>query len=36
MKLEVEQIEMENEEEVIVRCYDVGADWVGNVKDGEY
>lgn len=24
MKLEVEQIDMENEEEVIVRCHDVG------------
>ena len=33
MKLEVEQIDMEKEEEVIVRCHDVGADWVGNVKD---
>ena len=33
MKLEVEQIDMEREEEVIVRCHDVGADWVGNVKD---
>ena len=33
MKLEVEQIDMESEEEVIVRCHDVGADWVGNVKD---
>lgn len=36
MKLEVEQIDVEREEEVIVRCHDVGADWVGNVKDGEY
>lgn len=27
MKLEVEQIDMEREEEVIVRCHDVGADW---------
>lgn len=33
MKLEVEQIDMEKEEEVIVRCHDVEADWVGNVKD---
>ena len=33
MKLEVEQIDMEREEEVIVRCHDVEADWVGNVKD---
>ena len=33
MKLEVEQIDMEREEEVIVRCHDVGADWVGSVKD---
>ena len=33
MKLEVEQIDMEREEEVIVRCHDVGADWVGTVKD---
>lgn len=33
VKLEVEQIDMEREEEVIVRCHDVGADWVGNVKD---
>lgn len=36
MKLEVEQIDMENEEEVIVRCHDVGADWVGNVKDAAH
>ena len=33
MKLEVEQIDMEKEEEVIVRCHDVEADWVGSVKD---
>lgn len=33
MKLEVEQIDMEREEEVIVRCHDVEADWVVNVKD---
>lgn len=36
MELEVEQIDMENEEEVIVRCHDVGADWVGNVKDAAH
>ena len=36
MKLEVEQIDMEREEEVIVRCHDVGADWVGNVKDAAH
>ena len=36
MKLEVEQIDMEREEEVIVRCYDVGADWVGNVNDAAH
>ena len=33
MKLEVEQSDMEREEEVIVCCHDVEADWVGNVKD---
>lgn len=33
MKLEVEQIDMEREEEVIVHCHDVEADWVRNVKD---
>ena len=36
MKLEVEQIDMEREEEVIVRCHDVGADWVGNVNDAAH
>lgn len=33
MKLEVEQIDIEKEEEVIVRCHDVDADWVGSVRD---
>ena len=33
MKLEVEQIDMEREEEVIVRCHDVEADWVESVRD---
>ena len=33
MKLEVEQIDIEKEEEVIVRCHDVEADWVGSVRD---
>ena len=33
MKLEVEQIDIEKEEEDIVRCHDVDADWVGSVRD---
>lgn len=33
MKLEVEQIDTENEEEVIVRCHNPESDWVGNVRE---
>lgn len=33
MKLEVEQIDIENEEEVIVRCHNPESDWVESVKE---
>ena len=33
MKVTVEQIGRENEEELIVRCYDPGASWVEGVRE---
>ena len=33
MKVTVEQIGCEREEQLIVRCYDPGADWVGQVTE---
>ena len=33
MKLTVEQIDREREEELIVRCHDPGEAWVENIKE---
>ncbi len=33
MKITVEQVAQETEEEVVVRCHDPGETWVGNVRE---